>query len=178
MKKVIIGLLVIGFTYQSYAQEVLFEAKLKKEEVPAVIIESVEEDFPGFIIAEFRAIPIEFIEEDIIVNRNITSNDDYDTFQITLKGKGREFVATYTKDGKLLSEVEHGKNVVLPVSVRNTMSKAFPGWTVKEDNYKMIHYTGVKKKERYRIVLQKGKEMKKVYIDADGNLLSVHKKYF
>ena len=41
MKKIILGLILIGLAMQSYGQDVLFQAKIKKEKVPAVIIESI-----------------------------------------------------------------------------------------------------------------------------------------
>jgi len=177
MKKAILGLLLAGFTFQSYAQnDVLFEAKLKKEEVPVAIIESVEEDFPGFIVEEFTAIPVEFIEEDIIINRNIKSKSDYDSYQITLSNSNEKLIATYNKEGKLISEVSHGKNVKLPQSVIKSVAKAFPKWSFIEDTYKMVSYNNGKKNERYKVIIKKANEMKKVIVDASGNIISVHKK--
>lgn len=49
----ILGALVFGFTAQSFAQDVLYEAKLKREEVPDVIVEAVVTDFPGFVTEDF-----------------------------------------------------------------------------------------------------------------------------
>lgn len=170
------GLFLVGFVLQSFAQDVLFDVKLKKEEVPNVIIESVEEDFPDFIVEEYRPVPLEFIGEDVIVNRNINSNDDYDTYQITFKGKGERLVATYNKDGKLLSTVENGKNIAPPISVDNAVEKAYPEWIITKDNYKIVHYTGSKKIERYKLVLENSGKKIRVYTDASGNILNFMKR--
>jgi len=171
MKKTIVGLLLVGFVFQSYAQDVLFEAKLKKEEVPSVIIENIEEDYPDFIVDEYTAVPLEFIENDVIVDRNINSNDDYSTYQVTLKGKGEILVATYNKNGELLSTVEHGKNVELPKAVAHTLAITYPGWNLIKDNYKMVHYKGLNKHERYKIILENSGKKIRVYTDANGKFL-------
>ena len=175
MKKTILGLFLIGFMYQSYAQDVLFEAKLKKEEMPVAVVENVSQDFPGLVVEEFDAVPLDYIEDDVIVDRSIKSKNDYNTYQVTLKGNNQILVATYNKEGVLISTVEHGKDVVLPVSVEDAVAKEFPGWDVTEDHYKMIHYKGKKKIDRYKLNIQKGKVIKKVYFDASGNILKVHK---
>ena len=84
--------------------------------------------------------------------------------------------ATYTKDGKLISTFAYGKNVLLPKAVREVVAKAFPNWVFIEDTYKMVSYTNGKKNERYKVIIKKGAEMKKVIVDASGNMISVHKK--
>jgi outer membrane lipoprotein-sorting protein len=171
MKKTIIGLFLLGFIYQSYAQDVLFEEKLKKEEVPATIIESVDQNFPAYEVEEFSAIPIDIIENDVVVDRNITSKDDYNTYQVTLKGKNVQLVATYNKAGKLLSTVEHGKNMIIPNDIIKSIENSYPGWKIKGDSFKMVNNTGAKKRERYKIILEKGNKKKRVYTSDNGVIL-------
>jgi ribosomal protein L21E len=176
MKKTILTLVLVGFAFQTYAQDLIFEAKIKKNEVPVVILESVEKDFPDFVVEEYSAVPLEFIEEDVIVDRDIKSNNDYSTFQITLRNKNEKLTATYTKGGKLISTFAHGENVLLPKAVRDAVAKAFPKWIFIEDHYKMVSYNDGKKNERYKVIINKGNEIKKVIVDASGNIISVHKK--
>jgi len=175
MKKVIIVLVFLGFALQSNAQDLLFEAKVKKEKVPAAIVESVQEDFPGYVVEEYSAIPIEYIDEDIIVDRNIKSDNDYDTFLVKMNQKNETITATYNKEGKLINTSAYGKNVVLPVSVTKAVIRAFPGWIIEKDNYKMVSYNNKLKKELYKVLIKKANERKKVLVDASGNILSVHK---
>lgn len=177
MKKTILGLFLIGFMFQSYAQDqdkVLYKAKLSKEEMPVAIVENVSQDFPDLVVEEFDAVPLEFIDDNVIVDRSVKSNSDYDTYQVVLKGNNQSLVATYNKEGKLISTVEHGKNVELPISVEDAVVKDFPGWVITEDHYKMIHYKDRTKIDRYKLNIKKGKDMKKVYFDAKGNILKVH----
>jgi len=176
MKKIVTTLVLVGFVFQLFAQDVIFEAKVKKEEVPAVVVAAVEKDFPDYVVEEYSVVPVEFIEEDVIVDRGIKSNDDYDTFQISLKNKNERITATYTKDGKLISTFAYGKNVPLPKSVRDAVAKAFPKWAFIEDTYKMVSYSNGKKNERYKVIIKKGNEMKRVIVDSSGNIISVRKK--
>lgn len=172
MKKIVFSLVVLGFGVQAYAQEILYEAKIKKEETPEVVIEAVERDYPGFTMEEFRALPLEYVERDVVVNNDVESLDDYDTFEVKLTGKGTEFVATYDREGKLLSTVEHMINVTPPPVVRSSVAKAYPGWTLSKDSYNLSHFTGSGTRERYRIELTKDNEKMHVYTDAEGKILN------
>ncbi|QRM90807.1 hypothetical protein FG167_16680 [Lacinutrix sp. WUR7] len=176
MKKFILGLILIGLTMQSYGQGVLFQAKIKKDKVPGVIIEAIDTDFGDFEMTEFYAIPIEFIEEEVYVNRNMDAEEDYETYQVILKGKNSKIVTTYNKEGELLSTVEHFKNTAPNLEVRNAMAKAFPGWLITKDHYKLTHYSGKQKKERFKFIITKGKEKKVVFMDGKGEILKVQKK--
>jgi|TARA_R110002033_G_scaffold32585_1_gene69798 hypothetical protein len=162
---------MLGLTMQTQAQDILYEAKIAKDDMPVVIVDAVKKDFPNYMMEEFYAVPIEFVEEDIFINRDIASNDDYDTYAIVLDGKEGRVQATYNKDGDLINTVEHLKNIVLPVAVRNSVVKAYPGWSIEKDTYNMVNYSNKTKKERYRLVLSKNGEKIRVYTDAKGHIL-------
>lgn len=173
MKKVVVfSLVLLGLGAQAFAQDILYSEKIKKEDVPAAIIEAVEEDYPGFTIEEMAAIPVEYVENDVYINRDINSIDDYDTFDITLEGKGKEFTATYDKYGNLISTYEHMKNIAPPAAVRSAIAKAYPGWFIKKDVYNMSSYEDGKERQRYRMELTKDNEKMHVYTDANGKILN------
>ncbi|SDS24193.1 hypothetical protein SAMN05216503_2427 [Polaribacter sp. KT25b] len=176
MKKIILGLFLIGLAIQSYSQEVLFQAKIKKEKVPIAVIESVGEEFGYLEEIEFFAVPIVFIEEDVYINSTINSDEDYETYQVVLKAKNTIITATYDKEGKLYSTVEVGKDIEPAIEVKDAMLSAFPGWVITKDRYKMTHYSGKQKKERYKFIIAKGKSEKVVYMNGTGEILKVHKK--
>ena len=148
MKKIILGLFLIGIAMHSYGQDVVFKAKIKREIVPVTIIEAIDVDFRGFEVIEFYGVPVEFIEEDVYINDDIESDEDYETFQVTLKGEHGKLVVTYNKEGQLLSSVEHLKNISPNIDVR----------------------------ERYKLILKKGDDEKVVFMDGKGEILKVHKK--
>lgn len=174
MKKLILGILMTGLSIQTYAQDVVFKAKLKKEDVPTAVIEAVETDFPDFLAIEYAAIPVEVVDEDVFVNTNVDPYSHYDTYQLMLdQGNGKSLEATYNMKGKLISTMEHLKNITPPAAVRNSIASAFPGWTIEKDVYKMIHYSGKKAKERYRMTLGKDHNKMRVYTDEKGTILKV-----
>ncbi len=172
MKKTVLGIVMIGLTVQGFSQELLYEAKIRKEEVPAAVIESVERNYPEFTRDEYAALPLEYVENDVVVNNDIHSIDDYDTFKVFLSGKGREFTATYDRAGNLMNTMEHMKNVAPPNAVKSAITKAYPGWSLEKDSYTMTHYNGSKEKERYRVIITKGGEKMHVYTDANGKIIN------
>ncbi|MCG2461238.1 hypothetical protein K8352_10800 [Flavobacteriaceae bacterium F89] len=172
MKTMILGLLFMGMALPSYAQDVLYEAKLKKEDVPTVVVDAVERDYPGLTVDEYTAVPVEYVENDVFLNKNLLKNRDYETYEISLVGNGENLDATYNKRGKRVSVTERLINVAPPMEVRETLAKTYPGWTIKEDSYKMTSYHGDTVRSRYRFELKKGNQTKKVYIDEQGNILN------
>lgn len=177
IKTGIIALTLLGCAAQSFAQDrtkVIYKAELKKQDVPFTIIENVKGDFPDFTLDEIYAIPVEYVLDDVIVDTPINSKDDYSTYQLVLRDKTHEIKAIYNADGKLVFTEEHDENITPPIAVRNSIVKAFPGWTITKDNYKMTHLIGNIQKERYKMILEKGNERKKVYLDASGDILQEH----
>ena len=173
MKKVVVfSLVLLGLGAQAFAQDVIYSEKIKAEDLPSAIIEAVQEDYPDFAIEEVEAIPVEYVEDDVYINRDINSMDDYDTFDVTLEGKGKELTATYDRSGNLISTNEHLKNVAPPAAVRSAVAKAYPGWVIKKDVYNMSSYEGGKARQRYRMELTKGNEKIHVYTNAKGKILN------
>jgi len=176
MKTIVLSAIFIGLAFQSNAQDMLYRAKLKVEEVPEVVVTAVEEDFPDYSIVEYDAIPIEYVEGDIYFNPNINSIADYDTFQMVLKQNGNEMTATYDSDGNLLNTTEHLKNTVLPIAVSRSVAKAYPGWSFAKDSYDMVQFKGKKESQRYRIVLENHGKKIRVHTNAKGKILNHHKR--
>jgi hypothetical protein len=180
MKTMILSAVLIGLVANSFAQDIVYQSKIKKEEVPVAIIESVQTDFPGYVMEEFSAVPLEYVEDYAWVNRNIKSIDEYDTFEIDLAGKDQEITATYNRYGNLLGSAAHIKNALPPPAVRDAVAKAYPGWTITKDVYNMTQYNAGKSKERYRLEIMKDGKKMHIYADANGKILNdpkMHKKH-
>ena len=176
MKNFLIGLFFLGLTSSTFAQDdIFFKARLKKEQVPSVVLEAVDVDFPGFVMEEFAAVPIEYVEDDVYVNDDF-DYDDVDTYQISLTGKGKTLIATYNSAGDLMSTVENLKNVPPPAVVSKAILQAYPGWAITKDTYHMSHFTNGKERERYRFLISKDGKKKHVYTDANGKILNRSKK--
>lgn len=152
------------------AEDELLVAKLKKEEVPAVIIQSVERDFPEMAVTAWNAIPVSMYGEELIV-RSSPPNKNYDTYSITLSGKGLNSQATYDKHGNLLHFTEWAKNIPLPEPVEKSIGMHFPGWAVVGDKEHITVKRGNHKRELYKVQLEQNKERQHVVMDARGNIM-------
>lgn len=171
-KLIAIFSLVFFASTLSFAQTELFRAKLKKEAIPAVVLESITEDFPYAEVTEYAAIPVTIIDEQVYVHMNAEAMDgDYDTYVITVAGKSGAVYATYDREGNLLSTAENLKNVVLPRAIQTSIGRHFPGWGVVGDKMVMTSLRNGKQKTHYKVKLKKGKEHHKVVFDADGNII-------
>lgn len=175
MKHFLIGLCFLGLTSSVFAQDgVIFKETLKKEQVPTVVLEAIDVDFPGYVLREFAASPVEYVEKDVYVNDDV--DDSVDTYQVSLEGNGKFIIATYNGEGKLLATAENLKNVTPPLAVSRALIKAYPGWTISKDSYHMSSKGNGKDRERYRFVLTKDGKKQNVDTDANGNILKASHK--
>lgn len=176
MKNLIIVLFLIGCASHSNAQDVLYEVKLKETQVPKAIIETIKTNYPNFIVKEYKAIPLDYVSEKVFVNNDITSLDDFDTFQVSLREKQGNglgvLVLLYNREGKLLSTYETLKDEALPYNVEVNIAKEFPGWTIKKDKFKLVQLADKSDSETYKFILEKGKKTMRVYTDKNGMLLN------
>ncbi|MCB0634280.1 MAG: hypothetical protein R2824_12485 [Saprospiraceae bacterium] len=153
------------------AQDVLFTAKLEKEDVPTVVISSMESDYPGMEITSYQAVPLEFIGEDWIVHPNMDNFTDknYSTYVVSFSGSKLKGEATYDSDGNLISAQEELKDVPLPHTMQTAIAADYPGWAMSKDHVVMTLKRDGQKKVYYKVELTKGKEMKKVVYDGNAN---------
>ncbi|PHN03344.1 hypothetical protein [Flavilitoribacter nigricans] len=153
------------------AQEMLFSAKLKKEEIPAVVITAQESDYPGMEITDYEAVPLEFIGEDWIVHPNTAAfaNKDYDTYLITFSGDRLKGQATYDRDGNLISARERMENVPLPHYIQRAVAQSYPGWAMAMDHELLTINRKGQKRVYYRIELDKAGKTRNVVYDGNAN---------
>jgi len=172
----IIGAAFLAVTGKAAAQEVLYEAKMDKSQVPDAILKDIERNYPQYAITDYIAQPIDPEEGREILNQEINSGADYGTYKITLKGEGRklrsEMELEYDRDGQLLNTTEHIRNFAPPEAIRLSIARTYPGWTLEKDAFDMVHYGDGLEKEHYRLTLAKNGKQIKVYTDIEGNLLN------
>jgi hypothetical protein len=182
MKKLIyLFLIAVVAINTASAQDEIFSAKLKKEEMPAEVLTAITRDFKdGISITEYRALPVEILEEGWIVDYNPASKNlksSYDTYEVKFSGKNISGRAIYDSEGKLLSMVENMKDVLLPHFIQKNIGINFPGWAVSGDHEIVSMNQDNRQKVYYRIILVKGKEKKRVVYDGSGNLIKVNREH-
>ncbi|QOW11841.1 hypothetical protein Q73A0000_16480 [Kaistella flava (ex Peng et al. 2021)] len=170
MKKSILILAMMGLFLQSYAQDVLYSATLKKGDVPMVVLKSIEANFPNYIVKNYNAVPVKYVAGNVYVDNDVDL-DDVDSYQVTISSKDRELVANLDENGKLMSTVENLKDTPPPMAVSRSIAAAYPGWMVGKETFHMISYVNGKSVEHYKFLLTKDGKKKRVYTDVTGKIL-------
>lgn len=166
MKKLIFILLLLGLTFQVYAQI--------SEQLPEVVI-SVNYKYLDAVTGEDIAKPVEMLQKEVALydlkNSELYS-DEYSDYYVTFYIPEGKILAAYDKDGNLTRTIEKFKNVKLPNHIAKSIAERFPGWNVEKDIYKLSyhHKKGVINQE-YKVRLQNGDKTLKVKVDADGNFM-------
>ncbi|MEZ5039773.1 MAG: hypothetical protein R2828_07775 [Saprospiraceae bacterium] len=177
MKKLIVLVMVCAFVTLTNAQDALFYAKVKKEEIPANLLTAIEHDFPEGSILELKALPVEIIDGHwfVDVERNVTGKN-YDTYVIKMHTSNGEIDATYDANGSLIYTTERLKEVALPLPLRKTIGRDFPGWAVSDDKALITHYIDGKQNAHYFVNLTKDGNLERIVLDGSGNLLKSREK--
>lgn len=163
MKKLIIGLFLLGLTTQIYAQD-----PIKLPEVK--IVHNYK--YLSSVDSEDLAIPVEKLELKVsdfnVKELDVYSDENelYDVYFIIPEGK---ILASYDKDSNLLSTAERFKNIALPLQVSKAIAKRFPGWSITKDLYLVNYYESGKTRKLYKVTLENGDKRIKVKLDDSGN---------
>lgn len=168
MKKIIIGLLVFGFAFQSFAQ-------IKTEKLSEVVISATNYKYLNKVGLTNAAIPVELLESKV-ATFNVKDadfySDEYDTYEVSFYIPDGYILASYDKDGTILRTAERFKNVALPRTVIESVAKTYPNWSFAKDVYLVsYHDASGKITKKYKIVLKNGDKRIRVKVDEKGNFL-------
>jgi len=168
MKKLILGLLVLGLTTQMHAQ-VIDDGKLPEITVHAVnykYLNSVDSDDldPAVKKLELEVANFDYRNSEMY-------NDDYGTYNISFYIPNGQIVAAYDNDGRIVKTIERYSDVAPPKTVKKTVAKKYPGWSITDDIYKVSYHQDKGVKQTYKLLLKNGKEKIRIVTDANGNIL-------
>ncbi len=151
MKKLMLGLLVFGFTTQF-----MFSQVIKLSEVHL----DVNYKYLDATTSEELAQPVQMLEEEVAFY-NLKESDlysyEHDTYHVSFFIPEGKIVAAYNADGEILRTVERFENIRLPISVFEAIINKYPNWEVAEDTYKVNYFgrSGIAKKE-YKVKIKNG----------------------
>ncbi|PRZ28107.1 hypothetical protein [Flavobacterium granuli] len=176
MKAYIIVFLFLGLTNLSYSQNKTeldpSDGNISIENLPAVVIKSVGDDFSVYITdrnsdPKVRKLQDRFIAYDL--GKNL---EGYETYLVYMEIKGGALTATYDEKGKLIRVVENYVNVKLPAKVFYSVYKNFPGWEIINDKYLYSQENGDILKKEYNLKIKKGNETKRLTVRPNGEIIS------
>lgn len=166
MKKLIIGLFVLGLTTQVFAQD--------PEILPEVVIIATNYKYLTQANQEEASTPVKMLRKKVAtydIKEQDFYEDDYDTYSVSFFIPQGKIVAAYDKDGKVIRTIEKFKNVVLPTDVTKAVAKRFPGWSISKDVYLIDYKEGKGTDKKYKLTLENGDQRIKVKSDVDGNFI-------
>jgi len=174
MKSFIIVVLFLGITFFVYSQKKpQEEGRLDIINLPEIVIKRAGADFSVYVKDNNRDPNVNRLEERFIAYDLGKDYEDYQEYLLTMKSKNGVLAATYNEKGKLIRVVENYKNVALPSQVIYSIYKNYPGWTIVNDKYLYSQADGDIIEKQYNIKIKKGKEMHKLKIHANGEILKV-----
>jgi hypothetical protein len=168
MKKVIIGMFILGLTTQLFAQ------KTNIEELPAVVLHNVNYKYLSDVNMEQEASIVEFLQNEV-ANFNLKNADVYEDeesrYEIYFIIPDGYICANYNCAGEITSTLEKFNNSKLPSSVLYTVLNKFPGWSISKNTYSVTYNYGKGAAKSYKLILENGNQRKRVKTDGVGNIL-------
>ena len=169
MKKLILGMLVIGFTSQVFPQVIT---------LPEIEITAVNYKYINAVDSENLDFDVKKLEEKVanfdLKNSDIYLDefylDEYKTYNVRFYIPKGKIVAAYDGNGKITRTIEKFTNITLPAEVRDAIFTRFPEWVMKKNIYRVTYNQDNCRKE-YKIVLKKGNEIIRFSTDEKGNLI-------
>ena len=166
MKKLILGLFVLGFAIQSFAQ-------VTTVQLPEVEIVAVNYKYLYDVNNLTADSDVKMLEKKVATFDLKSSefyNDEYDNYTVTFYIPDGTILASYDKEGTIIRTAEKFKNIDLPEVVLNTVLQQFPGWLIAKDAYLVTYHKDAGGKKMYKLLLEKGKKRKRIKTDEYGNL--------
>ncbi len=175
MKSFIIVLLFLGFATSSYSQKK--QSKEKEESsmeminLPEIVIKRAGADFSVYIPDKSPDNSVKRLEEKFIAYDLGKDYEGTEEYLLTMQVKKGTLAATYDEKGKLIRVVENYKNIRLPSRVIFSIYKAFPEWTIVNDKFLYTQEEADIIKKQYNIKIKKGKEVRKLVVHPDGEIV-------
>ncbi len=164
MKKLILGLLVLGFTTQFYAQVIA---------LPEIEVHAMNYKYLKNVDNSTAPVNVRMLEQKV-ANYDLKSSDFYeetfDLYTVSFYIPDGSIVAAYDSDGEILYTIEKFKNVKPPRAVINSVTKRFPGWGISKDVYK-VSYRNDKALKTYKLILENGDKKMRIKTDENGKFI-------
>lgn len=172
MKKSIIILVFLVATISSYSQET---GKIKIEELPEVIIKRAGKDFSVYLPTSNADQKVKAVEQKFIAYDLGKDAEGAEEYLVIMKAKNGSLAATYDDKGKLVRVVEEYKNVRLPNQVIYSVYRTYPGWTIVNDKFLYTQEKGDVTKKQYNIKIKKDKDVIKLVVKPNGEIIKTSK---
>jgi hypothetical protein len=169
MKSLII-IILFSFSITAFSQETE-KGKIKIEELPGVVIKRVGTDFSVYIPDNNADQRVQVVEEKFIAYDLGKDAEGYEEYLVVMEVKNGSLTATYNEKGKLVRVVENFKNVRLPSEVIYSIYRTYPGYSIVNDSFLYTQEDGDVIKKQYNVKIKKDKEVVKLLVRPNGEIL-------
>lgn len=157
-----LGAFALGIGFSAFAQEQLPEVTVKAVRYKYLTAVGQKEAAPPVKILQERAAQYDVKSADFY-------EEYYDSYFVSFYLPEGQILASYDKDGKLLSTAEKYKDVALPAIVRTAVAERFPNWAISHDVYLVNYYESNNKVNKvYKLTLENGDMRLKVKMNEKG----------
>ena len=183
MKKLIFSIALAAFVVSlSNAQDEIFFAKLKEQQVPAEEVTAITQNLEdGLTVTDYYAIPAKILDKEWVVtfnpeHKNLTDKK-YTNYDVNFSGRNISGEGVYDADGNLISFTETMKDTALPHTIQKNIYKEFPGWVTASDHETVHINRNDQETIHYKVALTKGNEKKYTIYDGNGDLVKIGRKH-
>ncbi len=169
MKSLII-IFLLSFTLATNAQETE-KGKIKIEELPGVVIKRVGTDFSIYLPDNNPDQRVKIVEEKFIAYDLGKDAEGAEEYLVVMEVKNGSLTATYNENGKLVRVVEEFKNVKLPSDVIYSIYRTYPGYSIVNDKFLYTQEDGDVLKKQYTVKIKKDKEIIKLIVRPNGEII-------
>ncbi|MGY5849346.1 nicotinate-nucleotide adenylyltransferase [Salegentibacter sp. F14] len=165
MKKLLLSLFLLGFTFQALAQIT---------ELPEIELVAVNYKYLDAAGNEDVALPVKQLQQKVAEYDVRTADfyaDEYDFYTVNFFIPEGKILASYDREGNLLRTAEKFKDIALPQAVRDAIGNRFPNWSMTGDVYLVNYHEDGKVKKRYKVHLENGDKRMRIKTDEKGNFI-------
>lgn len=143
--------------------------------LPEIIVRAVRYKYLSAVTKQEVSQPVRMLQRQA-AEYNVKSADYYeednDVYFVSFYIPEGQILASYDKEGKLLSTVEKYKNIELPKVIAEAVGKRYPNWSINKDVYFVnYHETNTEVKKYYKLTLRNGDRRMQVKVNAEGEFL-------
>lgn len=160
----ITGCLMLGLSLPLLAQDIL----------PEITVRAVRYKYLNAVDQKDLAQPVKMLQK-MAAEYDVKASDlyveDYDEYQVSFYIPSGTILASYDREGKLLSTVERYTDIALPEAVRTAIGQRYPGWSIPKDVYLVNYYEQRGATKVYKVTLQNGDKRIRVKTNDKGEFI-------
>jgi len=166
--KLVCCLLVLGFTFEAFAQET--------ETVKLREIEMLATNYKYLNATSNReeALPVKMLQHKA-ASFNPENSDEYnegnDEYIVSFTIPDGSILAAYDKNGEIMRTIERYKNIKTPTVIAKSILATYPGWTISKNIYLITYHTEKGLNKNYKFKLKKDGNTIRVKTNEDGDFI-------